>query len=237
VRHDHHNIDDATIGAYLSGELPAADRDEFEAHLLTCDRCWAEVDTGRRGRALAVHAREPAPAPLHERVYGAVAAERPGHRHLRTRALVAAAVVLLAAVATAVIVRAAGPSDQPLPIAVAVAGYRDDRLPGSGIPPRGGPDLSALRLAKTGAGTGHLAGQPVTGYAYRDDTGRRLLIYLSDQSFPMPAEADHPNGPTGAGVTRHRGVAVLCSRSPHTVLILGEDDRLVWQAATTLDLT
>jgi hypothetical protein len=53
----------------------------------------------------------------------------------------------------------------------------------------------------------------------------------------MPARADHPNGPTGAGVTRHRGVAVLCSRGPHTVLILGEDESLVWQVASTLDLT
>jgi Putative zinc-finger len=234
VRREHD--DDAIIGAYLSGELSAADRNVFEAHLLTCDRCWAEVGAGRRGRALAEQAREPAPAPLRERVYAAVAAQRPGHRR-RARVLVAAAMVLLAAVAAAVIVRAVGPTDQPLPIAVAVAGYRDDRLPGSGIPQREGPDLSALRLTETGAGTGHLAGQPVIGYAYRDNTGRRLLIYLSDQPFPMPAHADHRGGPSGAAVARHRGVAVLCSRSPHTVLILGEDERLVWQAATTLGLT
>jgi hypothetical protein len=234
VRHDH---DDATIGAYLSGELPAADREMFEAHLLTCNRCWAELDAGRRGRALAEQAREPAPAPLRERVFAAVAAEPPARRRPRTRVLVAAAIVVVAAITTAVIVRAFGPTDQPLPIAVAVAGYRDDRLPGSEIPQRAGPDLSALRLAETGAGTGYLAGQPVTGYAYRDGTGRRLLVYLSDQPFPMPVRADQPNGPTGAAVTRHYGVVVLCSRSPHTVLILGEDERLVWQVATTLDLT
>jgi Putative zinc-finger len=233
VRRDH---DDATIGAYLAGELASEQREAFETHLLTCDRCWSEVDAGRRGRASAEEAREPAPAPLRERVYDAVAAQRPGYRR-RSQVLVAAAVVLLAAVTTAVIARAVGPTDQPLPIAMAVAGYRDDRLPGSGVPQREGPDLSALRLVETGAGTGHLAGQPVTGYAYRDNIGRRLLIYLSDQPFPMPAHADHGGGPSGAAVARHRGVAVLCSRSPHTVLILGEDERLVWQAATTLDLT
>jgi hypothetical protein len=234
VRHDH---EDATIGAYLSGELPGADRDVFEAHLLTCDRCWADVDTARRGRSLATQARETTPEPLRQRVYAAVAAARPARRRPRTRVAVAAAVALLAAVTAAVVVRAFGPADQPLPIAVAVAGYRDDRLPGSAIPQRGGPDLSALRLAGTGASAGRLAGQPVTGYAYRDDTGRRLLIYLSDRPFPMPAQADHPNGPAGAGLTRHHGVAVLCSRSPHTVLILGEDEHLVWQVATTLELT
>lgn len=234
MRHEH---DDATVGAYLAGELPTAERDAFEAHLLTCDRCWAEVDTGRRGRALATLAREPAPAPLRERVHNAAAAARPARRRPRTRVLVAAALVVIAAVTTMLAVRFAGSDEQPPPIAVAVGGYRDDRLPGSGIPDRAGPDLSALRLAETGAGAGHLAGQPVTGYAYRDGTGRRLLIYLSTRPFPMPAQADHPTGPAGAGVTRHRGVVVLCSRSPHTVLILGADEPLVWQVAAALDLT
>ena len=53
----------------------------------------------------------------------------------------------------------------------------------------------------------------------------------------MSAEADHSNRFPGAGVTRHRGVAVVCSRFPHTVLVLGDDDHLGWQVATALDLT
>jgi hypothetical protein len=235
VKHDH---DDATIGGYLAGELAQPERDAFEQHLLTCERCWAEVDCGRRGRTLAERAREPAPDQLRDQVLAAVAAAQPTRRRRpHTRVLVAAAAVaLIAAVTTLIAVRAANPAAQPAPIAAAVAGYRDDRLPGSGIPDRAGPDLSTLRLAEAGAGTGHLAGQPVTGYAYRDNTGRRVLIYQSNQPFPMPERADHPTGPSGAAITTHRGVAVLCSRHPYETLILGDDQHLVWRVATALDL-
>jgi hypothetical protein len=238
VRHDH---DDTTIGAYLAGELPATELDAFEQNLLTCDRCWTEIDTGRRGRALAEQAREPAPERLREQVLAAVAAQqRPARRRPPTRILVATCMAAIAVLTAALIaIRAIGlDTAQPVQIAAAVADYLDQRLPGSGIPAEAGPDLSALRLTETGAGTGHLAGQPVLGYAYRDDTGRRLLIYLSDQPFPMPAQPDRDaTDPAGAAITTHRGVAVLCSRTPHTVLVLGEDKQLVWRAATTLDLT
>ncbi|MEW2382613.1 zf-HC2 domain-containing protein [Micromonospora sp. NPDC047707] len=233
MRHDH---DDATIGAYLAGELPADQRDAFEEHLLTCDRCWAEVDAGRRGRTLAMQAYEPAPARLLLRAHAAVTAEPPARHRTRAWVLVAAVLTLVATLSVAAAVLVAVPDGQPAPIAAAVAGYHDEQLPGSGIPLQAAPDLSALRLAGTAAGTGRLAGHPVTGYAYRDDTGRRLLIYLSDEPFPMPARADHPNGPSGSGITHHRGVVVLCSRSPHTVLVLGEDQNLVRQVAAALDL-
>jgi hypothetical protein len=231
-----HDPDDATIGAYLAGELPPAQRDALERHLLTCDRCWTEVDAGRRGRALVEQAREPAPDRLRARVHAAVAAQRP-RRRPRTRVLVAAALTLITAVAVAVAVRTANPASQPPQITLAVAGYQADRLPGSGIPAQAAPNLSALQLVETGAGTGHLAGQPVTGYAYRDQTGRRILLYLSDQPFPMPERADHPTGPDGAATVRHRGVSVLCSRQPYQALVLGDDKHLVWRVATALDLT
>jgi hypothetical protein len=231
-----HDPDDATIGAYLAGELPPAQRDALEQHLLTCDRCWTEVDAGRRGRALVEQAREPAPDPLRARIHAAVAAQRP-RRRPPTRVLVAAALTLITAVAVAVSVRTANPASQPPQITLAVAGYQADRLPGSGIPAQAAPNLSALQLVETGAGTGRLAGQPVTGYAYRDQTGRRILLYLSDQPFPMPERADHPTGPDGAATVRHRGVSVLCSRQPYQALVLGDDKHLVWRVATALDLT
>lgn len=239
MRHEHN---DATIGAYLAGELPPAERDRFETHLLTCDRCWAEIEAGRRGRALVGRVYEPAPAPLRERITAAVAAEpttRRSHRWwARPRTLIAAAVVLIAALTGVGIAvqQILGP-DQPPQIAAAVAGYHNNQLPGPGIPEHPGPDLTTLRFTETGAGAGNLAGQPVTGYAYRDDNGRRLLIYLSDQPFPMPKQADAPDGHDGAMITRHRSVAVLCSRNPHTVLIVSNDPNLTWRAATTLDLT
>lgn len=234
MRHDH---DDTTVGGYLAGELPPEQRDAFEQHLLTCDRCWAEIDAGRRGRALAEQAREPTPRQLRDQVLAALAAQQPSRRRPRARILVAAAVAVVAVLTVAVVaIGTIGADAQPAQIAAAVAGYRDDRLPGSGIPERAGPDLTALRLVETGAGAGRLAGQPVTGYAYRDGAGRRLLIYLSDRPFPMPDPVDGAD-PTGAALATHRGVVVLCSRAPHTALVLGEDEHLVWQAATALDLT
>ncbi|WP_165945352.1 hypothetical protein [Micromonospora sp. KC723] len=117
----------------------------------------------------------------------------------RPRAVAAAVLALVAAVSAVVAVRAASPAAEPVQITLAVTGYRNDRLPGTGIPDQTAPDLTRLRLAETGAGTGHLAGQPVNGYAYRDDTGRRVLIYTSDQPFPMPERADHPTGPSWGG--------------------------------------
>lgn len=236
MKDDH---DDATNGGYLAGELAQPERDAFEQHLLTCDHCWAEVDAGRRGRALAEQAREPAPNQLRARVLAALATAQPtSHRRSQAGVLIAAAAVaLVAAVTGAIAIRAAHPAAQPAQITAAVTGYRHERLPGAGIPNRAGPDLSTLRLVETGAGTGRLASQPVTGYAYRDGTGRRVLIYLSNQPFPMPERADHPTGPTGAAVATHRGVAVLCSRHPYKALILGDDEHLVWRVAAVLDLT
>ena len=234
MTHDH--ADDAAMGAYLAGEVGPDQRDAFEAHLLTCDRCWGEVDAGRRGRALAEQAREAAPARVRAKLLTAVTANRPARRRLHVRLIVAvaAAVTVLAA---AFVIRATGPDPEPAQIAAAVAGYRHDRLPGAGIPEQPGPDLTTLGLVESGAGAGQLAGQPVTGYAYRDRAGRRLLIYLSDRPFPMPQPADAAADPAAAAFSTHHGVAVLCSRAPHTALVLGEDQRLVWQAATALDLT
>ena len=238
MKHDH---DDTTIGAYLAGELPRTDLEAFEQRLLTCDRCWAEIDAGRRGRALVEQAREPAPQQLRDQVLAATTApqRQAARQRPRTAGLIAACLALVAVLVAAVVaVRTIGLGPvQPVQIAAAVADYHQQRLPGSGIPDRAGPDLSTLRMIETGAGTGDLAGQPVTGYAYSDDAGQRLQIYLSDQPFPMPAQPHNATHPGGATVTTHRGVAVLCSRTPHTVLVLGDDEHLVWQAGTTLNLT
>jgi hypothetical protein len=233
VTHDH---SDATTGAYLAGELPAAQREAFEHHLLTCDACWADVDAGRRGRALVEQAREPAPDHLHGQVIAAVA-KHSGGRRPRVPVPATVAVALVLALASAVLAWSVRPDGQAAPIRLAVAGYRADQLPGPGIPDQAGPDLTGLRLVEAGAGTGQLAGQPVTGYAYRDATGRRILIYRSPQPFPMPTGSAHPTGPDAAAAATDHGVTVLCSRHPHTLLVLGDDAQLVWQVATALDLT
>jgi anti-sigma factor RsiW len=231
MRHE----DDATVGAYLAGELTDGRGDAFEAHLLTCDSCWAEVDAGRRGRALVEQAREPAPQRLREQVLTAATSRRPARGRTRARVLVAAGLAVILTLIAATVIRALAPDPPPVQIAAAVAGYLDQRLPGAGIPVAAGPDLSTLSMVETGAGTGWLAGQPVTAHAYRDNVGRRLLIYLSDRPFPMPDPAGGAD-PAAATAATHRGVVVLCSRAPHTALVLGDDEALVWRAATVLDL-
>ncbi|MFF5216693.1 anti-sigma factor family protein [Micromonospora sp. NPDC000442] len=233
-----HQYDDATVGGYLAGELPDGRREAFETHLLTCDGCWAEVDAGRRGRALAHQARESVPVHLAARLAGVVAerqvpsGERSAfggwlsslswRRHARRSwaALAAVALVLVAVLGAVIVGRDGGSAPAPQ-LSVAVAGYHDGRLPGTIIPARSGPDLSALRLSGAGASAGDLAGQPVTGYAYRDDTGRRLLVYVSDRPFPVSPRAENPIGTDGAAMMHLDGVVVLCSRRPHTALVLG----------------
>jgi len=57
---------------YVSSELPRRLIRWFEQHLLECDDCWQEVWLARRGRFLAEHARELAPAGLRDAVRGEV---------------------------------------------------------------------------------------------------------------------------------------------------------------------
>ncbi len=57
---------------YVTGELPGRLVRWFEHHLLDCDDCWREVWLARRGRSVAEHAREVAPAILRDDVRGAI---------------------------------------------------------------------------------------------------------------------------------------------------------------------
>lgn len=63
---------------YLSGDLPAADRHEFERHLKVCPACIAYLDTYREavrlGRAAMQEIRE---APVPEELVKAILACRP----------------------------------------------------------------------------------------------------------------------------------------------------------------
>jgi hypothetical protein len=57
---------------YLDGGLSRRVVRWFEHHLLECEDCWREVWLARRGRFLAEHARELAPATLRDSVRGAI---------------------------------------------------------------------------------------------------------------------------------------------------------------------
>jgi hypothetical protein len=246
------------VAAYVAGELTGAPHAEFEDHLLSCEDCWREVERGRRGRQLAMLAREPVPDALRERIATATTASTtdsgaasatdptrtttpPRRRRIRLPrrpvALVAAGLALLAAIAVGVVVvRAVIPGTPPEPIASAVAEFRAGRLPGARIPATEAPDLTRFGLTETAAAAGELAGVPVTAYAYQDRTGRRLLIYVGQRSFATPANAENYEGGT-AWMSRHDGVSVLCSREPHVTLVVGRDQQQVEDTAEYLNLT
>jgi hypothetical protein len=234
------NHDPTAVAAYLAGELAGRPHSDFEEHLLACEDCWAEVELGRRGRQLAGRAAETAPPQLRQRLVdqfgpGPVtrhrSTPRPDRRQLLLTGAAAAGLAVLGLVAAVLV-----PDRSPAAIAAAVSEYRADRLPGAGIPATSAPDLSSLGLRQTAAAAGELAGVPVTGYAYRDQLGRRLLVYVTGDSFATPSNAARYEG-GDAWLSRDHGVSVLCGRQPHSTLVVGGDEKQVTDAAEYLDLT
>ncbi len=216
--------------AYLGGAMRARRRRGFEAHLMECEDCWREVAVGRTGRRLAESTRELAPQSLRETVRAGVAAFPSPRR--RFRLPLAGAILLLAAIGafSAVQLR----TDQPAPIARAVADFRQGRLPIEAPTTADAPDLTPLSLSLTSAGSGFLDGLPVDAYSYRDAAGRRLLLYLSDTAFPVAAGARQAvrDGPWRAHIS---DLELLCAQQPHALLAVSDDaallDRLARQLA------
>lgn len=222
--------------AYLAGELDRGDRVAFEEHLLECEECWAEVEAGRRGMLAAEQARELAPMHLRARIRESLAqaeSPRPPRRSLRLWAAAASLVAIIGI--SAAVVSSRGGVDETPAIQAAVAGYSHSRLPGADTPNAPAPDLSELRLTEVGAGAGRLAGLPVNAYAFRDEGGRRLMVYVGQRSFPMPSGAQPLEGEEGPWIAERDGVAILCARYPHELLIVGKDKTLVHAAAEALD--
>jgi hypothetical protein len=225
---------------FLGGALSADARVDFGHHLLSCPDCWREVDEARRGRALVESARTAAPAALRDRVRGLVEAEcatlqasavRPPAAR-RWRVPVATAVA--AACAVVAMVTVGGGSGEPPSLRQAVADFAEERLPGDELPEQGAPDLTQLRLRPVGAGGGAYAGLDVDGFAYRDDVGRRVVVYLSDEPFPEAPGAEHLAAADGPWIVHRGDVTVLCARFPHALLVVGRDEQLVRDAATEL---
>ncbi len=67
-----HHDPEMSAALFLDGRLPRRALRWFEHHLLECEDCWREVWLARRGRFLAEHARELAPATLRDSVRGAI---------------------------------------------------------------------------------------------------------------------------------------------------------------------
>lgn len=241
----HHPERDAA--SYLGGAMPAADRDRFHDHLLRCASCWAEVDQARHGRSLAESVRTAAPPALRDRVRGLVEAEvrsapaadlvdaaAAPRRRWRLAFGVPVAAALVGALVLALVVVPGGRPVEPASLRAAVADFSAERLPGDELPVRRAPDLSRLQLQPVGAGGGSYAGLDVDGYAYRDPVGRRIVLYLSDEPFPEAPGAQLLAGADGPWVVERGDVVVLCARVPHALLVVGQDQELVTDAADVL---
>lgn len=226
---------------FLGGDLSAEQREAFSRHLLGCNACWDEVEHARQGRALAESARTVAPSALRDRVRALVDAEPhadPAPEALRRSAgrrwLVPAGVPVAAAAAVALILTLGPGTSEPPSLRRAVADFTAERLPGAQLPGAAAPDLSRLQLQPVGAGGGSYAGLDVDGYAYRDPTGRRIVLYLSDEAFPEAPGAQRLAGEDGPWVVQRGDVTVLCARLPHALLVVGRDHELVRSAADAL---
>jgi anti-sigma factor RsiW len=224
-----------TAAAYLAGELSESERESFEDHLVECDECWAEVEAGRRGQIAVESVRELAPSHLRSAIRKSVSTDGSQRLPSRRRVLFAAAALVLVAGISAGTFAALNRPESTA-VAAAIAGYTDDRLPGNAMPKGPAPDLSPLRMTQVGAGAGRIDDIPVTAYAYRDPAGRRLMIYTSTEAFPMPQRARPLDGREGPWMAHRDGIAVLCARDPHELLIVGEDDELVHDAAVAMDV-
>src|SRR5690349_3749867 len=64
----HHRL----LPAFLAGDLDPADAQQWDEHLLRCERCWRAVREDRAGRQAAQVLRQPAPPGLADRVAFAV---------------------------------------------------------------------------------------------------------------------------------------------------------------------
>lgn len=215
---------------YLGGAMSARQARRFEAHLVDCEECWREVAEGRRGRQVAEAARELAPPVLREDVRASLAITP--RRNPRPWIVGAGAVgVLVLAISGVVVLR--GPH-QPGAIAEAVGDYRGARLAASGPAARPPPELTGAGLSLVAQGGGVVGALPVDAYAYRDDVGHRLLLYLSDHPFPEAAGAHRSSRPEGPWVGSDSGVEMLCASRPEALLALSADAALLRRVAAVL---
>lgn len=244
--------DPELLAAEYLDHMPELARGDFEAHLLTCDACWAEISLAREGREIAEAARELAPAGIRDDIRASITASiaaspagRPIGRRRHRTALVLATVAITALTGT-LIVRTPGQRSSP-PYAVFVAqprtavnaavdGYRDNQLPGTTVPAQSAPDLSSIGLHLVGAGAGHLEGAAVSVFAYRDESGTRLSVYQSSRAFPEAAEARHLGGDDDAWTMQASGVSVLCAKGNHSTLLLSSNSALVRRAGAVLNV-
>ena len=218
--------------AYLGGAMSSRQARRFEGHLVACEECWREVSEGRLGRSLAESGRDLAPAGLREDLRAALSTT-PQRSPRRVIAATMGAAALLAVAVTALALTLL-PSRQPGPIAEAVSDYRGARLAVSGPSARPAPELTGTGLGLVAEGGGAVGTLDVDAFVYRDDRGRRLLLYLSDRPFPVAVGAHRSDEPEGPWVALDSGVHLLCASRPESLLALSDDAGLLRQVASIL---
>lgn len=240
MKHDPERI----AAAYLAGELTGRRKDGFEAHLLTCDDCWAEVRDGRRGRLLAESLRQVAPAQLRERVR-AIAATEPASSPSRRRRPMPPRLLVLGATAAAIatllvisgLLLVPHQHDQPRPIAAAVAAYETagpDRSP-SGIEP---PITAIGSFTWQATSRRDLGGIHATLFRYADPAGRTLLIIRSPDPIPTADGARRLSSHTTSWTATVHHASLFCADQPGVSwLALAPDPTLVRAAGNALGLS
>jgi hypothetical protein len=208
-------------------------RRRFEDHLLECEQCWREVAEARRGRSVAEAARELAPQSLRELVRAAVAGAEPSTRRFPRPGLAAAAVALLLLAGATAVVLVAWP-DRPAPIARAIDDFRSDRLPAGRPPSLRALDLSGLGFEVVGSGSGEVGDLAVDAFRYRDRSGRRIHLYLSEEPFPVALGAHRSDGPDGPWTAEGDGVELLCAQRPLPLLAISDDSAALRSLAAHL---
>jgi len=213
--------------AYLGGLLKGARRRMFERHIVDCEDCWREVDLGRRGRSVAESGREMAPQALRERVRAAVETVWPRRRR-PLWALGGAAVGLVALAVTGMMFLL--PEREPREIEAALVAFRN-RSAGVSVESRLPARLAELRL--TDSARVQLGGVDAIAHTYVDPSGDEVVIYVSDEQWPVAVGAEHGN----AGETwlaEEDGLVLICLDEPTPSLVVGDDLHDVELAAYTL---
>lgn len=230
--------DCADIAAkFLTEDLPPEVRRDIEAHMVSCDSCWAEMTTARAGRAYAEALREPAPQSAREALRSIAASPLPasvagdevplptaGRRgsvlRLRTgsggagRRIAAAVLVAVVAAALTGIVSLLSnrpPEGGPLQAAAAEYHIRPGQTPHNSASERP-PTERIGDMVWTETSHKPIGSQQGTVYRYADSGGHQVVLISSAESFPRADNADA----VGSGpewIAEIDGATILCADS------------------------
>jgi hypothetical protein len=220
--HDRHQ----QLGAFLAGEMDAAEACRWDEHLLECERCWRAVREDRAGRQAAQLLRRPASPGLADRVSLAVelAAAGPGARHqarARARARwrwLAGAGAIAAGLAVTLIMLLLPAARPGVPAAVAAVARYADAVSLPTRPQQPGTGQQARPVAVGRPVTMTAGGQQIVVRTWR--LGRvAVVVAVSGQPFPMPPDAQGNSGGGMAWSARLGKLALYCVNGRASELI------------------